>query len=74
VRKQVASNPENGGDVPPKRRLKLNGLHGVISQKIMLFIITVVKTSNPTWSLMFNLSWLHVGFMVNEVVLEQVSL
>jgi hypothetical protein len=33
--------------VPPKRRLKLNGLHGVISQMI-LFITTAVKTSNPT--------------------------
>jgi hypothetical protein len=34
--------------VPPKRRLKLNGLHGVISQKMILFITTAVKTSNPT--------------------------
>jgi hypothetical protein len=30
--------PEDGGDVTPKRRLKLNGLHGVISQKMILFI------------------------------------
>jgi hypothetical protein len=29
--------PENGGDVSPKRRLIFNGLHGVISQKIVLF-------------------------------------
>jgi hypothetical protein len=28
--------------------LKLNGLHGVISQKIILFITTSEKTSNPT--------------------------
>jgi hypothetical protein len=41
-------NPENGGDVPPKLRLTLNGLHGVISQKMVLFIITAVRTSNPT--------------------------
>jgi hypothetical protein len=34
--------------VPPKRRLTLNGLHGVISQKMIFFITTVVKTSNPT--------------------------
>jgi hypothetical protein len=34
--------------VPPKRRLKLNGLHAVISQKMILFITTAVKTSNPT--------------------------
>jgi hypothetical protein len=27
---------------------QLNGLHGVISQKIILFITTAVKTSNPT--------------------------
>jgi hypothetical protein len=38
--------------VPPKRRLKLNGLHGVISQKIILFITTAVKTSNPTFPLL----------------------
>jgi hypothetical protein len=29
--------PENGGDIPPKHRLPFNGIHGVISQKIMLF-------------------------------------
>jgi hypothetical protein len=34
--------------VPPKRRLTCNGLHGVISQKIVLFITTAVSTSNPT--------------------------
>jgi hypothetical protein len=33
----------------PKRRLALNGLHGVISQKIELFITTGVRTSNPTF-------------------------
>jgi hypothetical protein len=32
--------------VPPKRRLKLNGLHCVISQKMILFLPTAVKTSN----------------------------
>jgi hypothetical protein len=35
--------------VPPKRRLTFNGLHGIISQKIVLFITTAVRTSNPTW-------------------------
>jgi hypothetical protein len=35
--------------VPPKRRLKLNGLHGVIFQKMILFLTTAVKTSNPTY-------------------------
>jgi hypothetical protein len=37
--------------VPPKCRLTFNGLHGVISQKIvglLFFIITAVITSNPT--------------------------
>jgi hypothetical protein len=29
-------------------RLKLNGLHGVISQKMILSITTAVKTPNPT--------------------------
>jgi hypothetical protein len=33
--------------VPQKRRLTLNGLHGVISQKMARFIITAVRTSNP---------------------------
>jgi hypothetical protein len=33
---------------PPKRRLLHNRLHGVISQKKILFITTAVKTSNPT--------------------------
>jgi hypothetical protein len=35
--------------VPPKRRVQLNVLHGVISQKMILFITTAVKTSNPTY-------------------------
>jgi hypothetical protein len=34
--------------VPPKRRVQLYGLHGVISQKMILFKTTAVKTSNPT--------------------------
>jgi hypothetical protein len=41
-------NPEDGGDVPPKRRLPFNELHGVISQEIIFFIITAVRTLNPT--------------------------
>jgi hypothetical protein len=35
--------------VPPKRRLLHNGLHGVISQRMILFITTAVKISNPTY-------------------------
>jgi hypothetical protein len=34
--------------VPQKHWLTLNGLHGVISQKMVLFITTAVRTSNPT--------------------------
>jgi hypothetical protein len=34
--------------VPPKRRVQLYGLHGVISQKMIRFKTTTVKTSNPT--------------------------
>jgi hypothetical protein len=33
---------EDGGDVPPKRLLQLNRLHGVISQKKMLFKLQYV--------------------------------
>jgi hypothetical protein len=32
----------------PNRRLTFNGLHGVLSQETELFIITAVRTSNPT--------------------------
>jgi hypothetical protein len=40
--------PEDGGDMfLQKLRLTSNGLHGVISQKIVLFITTAVRTSNP---------------------------
>jgi hypothetical protein len=41
-------------DITPKRRLTLNRLHGVISQKMIPFIITPVKTSNSiyyTWTI-----------------------
>jgi hypothetical protein len=34
--------------VPPKRRLSFNGLHEVISQKIVLFIPTAVTNLGPT--------------------------
>jgi hypothetical protein len=43
--------PEDGGDTfPPKRRFTQN-LHGATSQKTAFFIVTPVKTWNPTWSL-----------------------
>jgi hypothetical protein len=31
---------------PPKRQLIFNGLHGVISQKILIFVTTAVRPSN----------------------------
>jgi hypothetical protein len=34
--------------IPPKHQLPFNGLHGVIFHKMIYFIITAVKTSNPT--------------------------
>jgi hypothetical protein len=34
--------------VPPKRRLTFNGLYGVISHKMVLFISTAEKTSYPS--------------------------
>jgi hypothetical protein len=44
-------NPEAGGDMFLWNWLTFNRLHGVISQKIELFITTSVRTSNPTmWS------------------------
>jgi hypothetical protein len=40
--------------VPPKRRFTLNRLHGVTSQKMMLFITTAVRTSNLTTFIYFH--------------------
>jgi hypothetical protein len=34
--------------VPQKHKLTFNRLHGIISQKILLFIATAVRNSNPT--------------------------
>jgi hypothetical protein len=36
--------------------VQLNGLHGVISQKMILFITTAVKTSNPKYVLVSSTS------------------
>jgi hypothetical protein len=35
--------------IPPNNQLTFNGLHGVISQKIELFIATAVRASNPIY-------------------------
>jgi hypothetical protein len=32
---------------PPKRQLTINGLHGFIYQKLVLFVITILRNSNP---------------------------
>jgi hypothetical protein len=40
--------------VPPKCWLTFNGLHGVITQKIELFITTAARTSDPTNYIMDN--------------------
>jgi hypothetical protein len=42
------------GDIPPKHLLTFNGLHGVISQNIVLFITTAVRTSNPTYQSLYS--------------------
>jgi hypothetical protein len=39
--------PEDGYG-PPKRRFILQDIHGATSQKTAFFIVTAVKTSNPT--------------------------
>jgi hypothetical protein len=46
---QARNQREAGGK--EKRRLVLYGLHGVISQKLVLFIAPAVRTSNPTQEL-----------------------
>jgi hypothetical protein len=57
ARKQVANRAlyRWRRDIPPKRRMTFNGLQGVISQKILLFITTTVRTSNRT--LHFHYMW-----------------
>jgi hypothetical protein len=50
--------PEDGGDVPPKLRLTFNGLHGVVSQKIVLFTCTGVDVSE----------WRHTTFASIQIV------
>jgi hypothetical protein len=40
--------PEDGGNVPPKRWLTFNGVHDIIYQTLLLFITTAVRTSYPT--------------------------
>jgi hypothetical protein len=44
--------PEDGGGM-----LALNGLHGVISQKMVHFITTAVRTVNPTYTASYPTRW-----------------
>jgi hypothetical protein len=39
--------PENGGNIPPKRRDVLE-LQGVTTQETVLFIVAAVRTLNPS--------------------------
>jgi hypothetical protein len=41
-------NPDDGGDILPKRPLTFDGLYGVVSNKMELFVTTAVATSDPT--------------------------
>jgi hypothetical protein len=43
-------------NVPPKRWLTLKGLHGVVSQKQELFIITAVRTTDHRGLILMNVS------------------
>jgi hypothetical protein len=42
---RIFFDPEDGGDMSPKCLLTLSGLHGIISQKIELFVTTVAIAS-----------------------------
>jgi hypothetical protein len=53
---------------PRKRRLIFNGLHGVITQKIELFISTAVRSSNPTNSTKY-----FYRFRTNDTILHVFS-
>jgi hypothetical protein len=56
--------------VPPKRRLHLNRLHAVTSQKMILFITTAVKTSNPTSIKLYGVTSGRVGPSDNTCIWE----
>jgi hypothetical protein len=46
--------------VPPKRRLTFNGLHGVVSERRELFTATAVRTSDPTYNIMFYIDYILI--------------
>jgi hypothetical protein len=47
ARKQRESRWQRWRRYVPSKRLTSNGLHGVISEKMVLFITTAVRSSNP---------------------------
>jgi hypothetical protein len=56
-----------GGHFPLKRRLTFNGLHGVIYQKMVLFITTAVRTSNATEAIMLQREiHVNIGFKTEK--------
>jgi hypothetical protein len=74
----VFFDPEDGGNVFFEKWLTYSGLHGIISQKVELFITTGVRTSNPKqnralttrcWWEMLASSWLTQ--YVRRPLLEQ---
>jgi hypothetical protein len=48
--------------VPPKSWSTLNRLHGIISQKMVLFVTTGMRTSNPT-SIILSLFHIHSAYI-----------
>jgi hypothetical protein len=57
--------------IPPKCRLTFNGLYGIISQKLELFITTAVRTSNPR---QIHYLWLECSFStLKKVVLREMG-
>jgi hypothetical protein len=66
---------EHSRYVPLKHRLAFNGLHGFISQRVVLFITTSVKTSHPTMHvvLITNLFTTFIDFYPGSQVLELAS-
>jgi hypothetical protein len=57
----------------PKSRLIFNGLYGVVSQKILLFITTAVRTSNPTYLTLFGRCFVvsFEKFKINKTKLKR---
>jgi hypothetical protein len=50
---------DKGKHVSLKRRLTLSELHEVVCQKLALFVMTTVRTSNPTmyWDINYGVAY-----------------